>query len=71
MARTKQGEENVSAEQSEKVSFLTWFCQVMESKPELKAQHMSAVQAYFKSTQVPDPSTAAEFEKALAIYGIK
>lgn len=52
------------------VSFNVWFSELIMRKPQVKANHMSAIKAHFKTLGVSESEIPETFEAALKHYGI-
>lgn len=74
MAKKDKNQPEISAlekQGEDKIRFLVWFSKALESSEEMKAHHMSAIQAYFKDIGLSEYETPEAFENALVKFGYR
>lgn len=66
----KKSNEPEVKEKPELVSFNVWFSELILKNPQVKANHMSAIKAHFRSIGITELETADTFAESLKHYGI-
>lgn len=68
-SETKKEQAKPQRDQSA-LSFNVWFSDVINSRPDVKAHHMSAIKAHFKSIGLGEVERPEDFNEGLRHYGL-
>lgn len=59
-----------AAKEQPALSFNVWFSDVINSRSDVKAHHMSAIKAHFRSIGLGDTERPEDFNEGLKHYGL-
>jgi hypothetical protein len=70
MAKETAARQQAQDNKAETMSFISWFSARVHNTKDVKAHHMAAIKAHFRTLGLSEKETPGAYEKALKNYGI-